>query len=88
LAIPLCAVTGFATLSLLDPSPSSTAVLTAWIGGFVGLLLWLAPVIYLSSTRVSAKKITLHDITFERVAPEFTRAAVGIATSSHVPESA
>jgi hypothetical protein len=45
------------------------------VGAGIGFIVWIAPIIYLTMTRIGAKNITLHAITFQGVAPEFARAA-------------
>jgi hypothetical protein len=45
------------------------------IGAVVGVVLWLVPVVYLATTRVSVKRISDEAITLENVAPLFAKAA-------------
>jgi hypothetical protein len=60
----------------------------ALVGAGIGLVLWLVPVIYLSSTRVSAKSISDGRITLQRVSPAFAKAVTARRMRRSGPESA
>ncbi len=77
LIILLGAVGYFAGMAVSVPhrDGSTAHVAGLAIGAGIGLILWLAPVIYLASTRVGVKRITHDEITLENVAPLFAKAA-------------
>jgi hypothetical protein len=53
------------------------------IGAVVGVVLWLVPVVYLATTRVSVKRISDEAITLENVAPLFAKAAGRVHDPPH-----
>jgi hypothetical protein len=44
------------------------------VGAALGIVLWLAVLIYLSSTRIIATKVTAEEVTLQRVADAFAKA--------------
>jgi hypothetical protein len=59
----------------VDAESSSGQWIGLGIGASVGIVLWLIVVIYLASTRIDATKVTTDDITLQRVADAFAKAA-------------